>query len=134
MNTVEKLEALAEIDAQKTIIAIDQEAKRNEIMAPVQAQIDALMATVNGQLADLEAEYAPKVQALSDNYAKVEAEVRAEVLAGGATVKGSHLMAVWSKGRVTWDTKILDGLMIAVPQLALARKEGDPSVLLRKVS
>ncbi|CAK0771531.1 hypothetical protein CCP3SC15_4350001 [Gammaproteobacteria bacterium] len=41
-------------------------------------------------------------------------------------------MAVYTKGRVSWDSKKLDGMMILVPELASARKEGEPSVSIRK--
>lgn len=75
----------------------------------------------------------PPLQDLATAIAEQEAAVKAAVLTHGASVKGAHLQAVWSKGRVSWDTKKLDGLMIAVPQLAQCRSEGAPSVSIRKV-
>jgi hypothetical protein len=55
------------------------------------------------------------------------------VIAHGASVKAKFLHAVFTKGRVSWDTKMLDGLALAFPRLNEARKEGDPSVSLRKI-
>ncbi len=43
-------------------------------------------------------------------------------------------MAVWSKGRETWDTKSLDGYALAHPEIASLRKVGDPSVSIRKIN
>ena len=65
--------------------------------------------------------------------AELRAEVQSEVLAGGATVKGSVYMAVWNKGRVSWDSKKLDGMMSIIPALKDARKEGEPTVSFRSV-
>lgn len=122
MNTIEKLDQLGDIQAHQTLLNSDYETKRKEIMQSVQAEIDAL-----------DAEYDPMKANLAEQYAKLEAEIKADVLAGGSTVKGKYLQAVWTKGRVSWDTGMLDGLMIAIPQLAQAKKEGSPSVSMRKV-
>ena len=51
----------------------------------------------------------------------------------GATVKANGLMAVYNKGRVSWDSKLLDGYAVAHPEILAARKEGDPSVTIRTV-
>jgi hypothetical protein len=122
METIEKLDALAEIQAHKTLLDIEYDEQRKKILASVQEELDALDIEIN-----------PQRNKLSEEYGALEMEIRAEVLAGGSTVHGKHMMAVWSKGRVSWDSKQLDGLMIAIPQLAQARKEGEPSVSIRKV-
>ncbi len=121
MDIVSKLDKLAEIQAHQTIVNIDYEDKRKVILAKVQDDLDAL-----------DAEFTPMRENLSEQGATLESEIKADVLSSGGTVKGAHLMAVWSKGRVSWDTKQLDGLMLAFPQLAQCRKEGDPSVSIRK--
>lgn len=116
------LEALTELQAAHDARRLDYEAARSAILAPVQAALQ-----------DLDAEYQAPLQDLASAIAEQEAAVKAAVLTHGASVKGAHLQAVWSKGRVSWDTKKLDGLMIAVPQLAQCRSEGAPSVSIRKV-
>lgn len=83
-------------------------------------------------LADIDAEFAPKLETVEATIADLEAQAKAAVIEAGATVRGGALQAVYAKGRVTWDSKQLDGLMIAVPQLAQARTEGKPSVSIRK--
>lgn len=122
MNTIEKLDKLAEIYAHQTIVNMNYEDQRK-----------AILATVQDKLNDLDTEFEPMKSDLVERAGVLEAEIKAEVLTGGATIKGANVMAVWSKPRITWDTKQLDGLMIVIPQLAQARKEGEPSVSIRKI-
>lgn len=50
-------------------------------------------------------------------------------------MKGANnMMAVWSKGRVTWDGKGLGGYMVAHPEIEAFRREGKPSVSIRRKS
>jgi hypothetical protein len=121
MNTVEKLDRLAELQAQREVNRLDKEQAIAKVLTP----------ETKAKLADIEAEFA--TAAIDSEAATLEAEIRAFVLAVGATVKGSHLMATWNKGRVSWDTKGLDGYAVAHPELATFRKEGEPSVTLRAV-
>ena len=61
-----------------------------------------------------------------------ETAIKEAGLAAGKTIKGNHHSCVFTKGRVTWDGKKLDGMMSIIPALRDARKEGDPSVSVRK--
>lgn len=122
MDIISKLDKLADYQAQAEVIRIDYEEKRLAILKSVQAELDAL-----------DAEYDPMKDIVAENITDLEAEIKADVLAHGETVKGSHMMAVYVNGRVSWDTKKLDGMMSLIPQLADARKQGDPNVTLRKI-
>lgn len=123
MNTIEKLNELAELYAQRDISTMEK-----------QRLIDAIMTDeIKAKIAEVEAEYSGKSEAVTEKIAALESEVKELVKENGASVKGQFIHAVFTKGRVTWDSKQLDGLMIAVPQLAQARKEGEPSVSLRKI-
>jgi hypothetical protein len=62
----------------------------------------------------------------------LESEVRLAVLAHGETVKGDKYKAVFSKGRVTWDTKGLDGFAVAHPEIETLKRVGNPSVSIRR--
>lgn len=84
-----------------------------------------------------------KVEALRTTFAEnnsvidaeiseLENSIRQDVIDEGATIKGSNLMAVYNKGRITWDTKGLDGFMVAHPEIEVFRSVGDPSVTIRK--
>lgn len=123
MNTAEKLDHLAELQAVPDAIRLEKQALIDAILTP----------EIRAALAEIEAEYAPKLQAAADIAAMLRAEIEAEVLANGATVKGAHMMAVWAKGRVSWDGAKLSGMMALIPQLEQARKEGEPTVSFRKV-
>ena len=122
MTTVELLDQLAELRAAADFYRVTWEQKRDEVLA-----------TVKTQLADLDAEFEPMLCGAQEKIIETEARVKEAVLTEGKTVKGARLMAVWAKGRVSWDTKKLDGLMIALPQLKECRSEGQPSVSIRTV-
>ena len=118
----QKLDALDDLNMQAECLRIDYEEKRKAILAAVQADLDAL-----------DAEYLPMKDAVTANITALEGDIKADVIAHGETVKGAHVMAVYVNGRVSWDTKKLDGMMSLIPQLADARKQGEPSVTIRKV-
>jgi len=96
---------------------------------PARAEYDWLLA----QIADASAQLTAASLPFDARYADLKAEVEGAVMAHGATVKGEHLMAVFTRGRVTWDGKVLEGYVIAHPELAAARRVGQPGVAIRAV-
>ena len=122
LTPTELLDLLADLRAAADKCRLDWETARDAILAPVKPQ-----------LADLDAEYTPMLAEVQAKLADAESLVKEAVLREGASVKGKHLHAIWSKGRVSWDTKKLDGLMIALPQLNDCRTEGQPSVSIRTI-
>lgn len=98
-----------------------------------QARKAAIPLEVAADLAAIDLEYAPQVEELATKIAAVEAEVKALAEQAGASVKGAGLQAVFTPGKVTYDARALDGLLVAMPQLAAFRKEGKPSVSIRSV-
>lgn len=121
MTITEKLDRLAALRAAPDAIRLQKQALVDSILTP----------EIRAKLAEIDAEFAAPLQAAEEAAAALEAEIKAEVIATGATVKGAHLMAVYAKGRVTWDGTKLDGMMSIIPQLRDARKEGAPSVSFR---
>lgn len=119
----QKLDELAELYAQRDLSTMEKQRMVDEV----------LTAEIKAKIAEIEAEFAGKSEAVNDKITLLENEVKELVKEKGASVKGQFLHAVFAKGRVSWDTKTLDGLMIAIPELAQARKQGEPSVSLRKV-
>jgi phage host-nuclease inhibitor protein Gam len=117
------LDTLAEYQAQRDVMELEAQSLKDTILTP----------EIKAQLAAIDAEFADKSAAVDANIAALTEQIKAAVVAGGATVKGAHLQAVYTKGRVSWDSKILDGLAMVIPQIAEARKVGDPSVSIRKV-
>ena len=88
---------------------------------------------MKADLAAIDLEYAPMIEEAEARCAALEQQVKAAVLAHGATVKGARVQAVYIKGRVTWDAKALDGYAVEHPELFAFRKEGAPSVSIRTV-
>jgi phage host-nuclease inhibitor protein Gam len=117
-----RLDELAEIKAAVEVTRLDYEAKRAEILRAVQEE-----------LAALEGEYAPMLDATAERVATLEAEIKRDVARHGASVKGRHFHAVYVRGRVSWDTRSLDGYAAAHPEVLSFRKEGEPSISLRPV-
>lgn len=99
-----------------------------------QALIDTVLTPeIKEKLAEIDAEFDPKIDTLSQEKSMLEADIKNEVLFVGRTVKGTYHQFVWSKPRVSWDTKALDGYAAAHPEIAQFRTEGSPSVSVRKV-
>lgn len=99
-----------------------------------QAVLDSIYTPeIKAMMREVEMEFAPRMEAVAKKAQEKDAEVRAAVLAHGASVKGKHRHAVWSKGKVSWDTKTLDGMALVIPQLNEARKEGAPSVAIKRI-
>ncbi len=85
-------------------------------------------AEIKARMAEIEAEYATKIEGVTANIAALEAEIKQAVIAHGASIKGSFIHAVFVKGRVSWDTKSLDGYATAHPELChSAKKVSRPS-------
>ena len=122
-TTSEKLDQLSEFQAQQAVLYPRRQEKIDAILTPDQLK----------QIADIEAEFATQAAAVVENIDRLTEEIKAETLAAGDTIKGTHLMAVWGKGRTTWDSKLLEGMSRLIPQLNDARKTGEPTVSFRKI-
>lgn len=93
----------------------------------------AIPPEVRERVAKIDFEFDAAVANLAAEIAVLEDTIKSDVKAIGQTVKGSSLMAVFTKGRVTWDGALLEGFSIAHPEILVARKEGEPSVAIRGV-
>lgn len=119
----QKLEDLAE-----------RQAQLSAVMAEKQNAIDAVMtAEMRQKLAEIDNEFASATDALSQQIESLEQQIKYDVAEFGASVKGSLLQAVYSKGRVSWDTKGLDKYANEHPAVLAYREIGKPSVSLRQV-
>jgi hypothetical protein len=92
----------------------------------------AIYVQVEQRKADIMDEFDDKSSGVLDNIAKLTTEIKAATIIEGKTVKGKYWQAVYVKGRVTWITDMLDGMCVAFPALLKARKEGEPSITLRR--
>ena len=126
MNEIQikaKLDELADLRAQIDVLALQK-----------QDVIDTVFtAEIKGILAAIDAEFAGKAEEATTKANALEAELKAAVIAHGATVKSTFYQAVWVKGKTSWESKLLDGYMLAHPEISACRKVGEPSCTLRKV-
>ncbi len=111
-----------------------EQAEREIILLRKQEAIDAiLLPAVRAQLTAIEEAFAERVAAVDEAIVHSEANVKEMVLQYGESVKGNFLHAIWSKARITWDTRGLEGYMVAHPEMGVFRSVGRPSVSLRRV-
>lgn len=121
MNILQELETLKDLDITRLVLEADRQADLNLALPPeVKATLEAINRSYDERLKDLD-----------DSISRLEAAIRVAVLAAGQTVKGVYT-AVFNKGRVSWDTKALDGYAAAHPEIAQFKKAGDPSVSIRR--
>lgn len=117
------LDRLADFEAQKDLLSMSKKKLVDEVMTP----------EIRERLAEIDAEFADQTEAVDDNIALLTQQIKKAVVAHGESVKSGVYHAVFVRGRVSWDTKKLEGLMMIVPQLKEAKSEGEPSVSLRTV-
>jgi hypothetical protein len=122
-NIREKLDRLANYQAEKDVLNI----QKQELLDQV------LTLEIRERLAEIEAEFEPRVAAVDENIAALEQEIKQDVLLNGASVRGSFLRAVWNRGRVTWNTKGMDEYAQVHPEILRYRKQGQPYVSIANV-
>jgi hypothetical protein len=118
----QQLDQLAELRAQTDAIRLEKQALKDSILTP------ELMA----QLHDIDTEYADRETTAKEKEAELDMAIRKAVATYGDTVTGAHLQAVYVRGRVSWDTRALDGYAAGHPEIVQFRKFGDSSVSIRK--
>lgn len=108
-------------------------AQRDALEGEKQALVDQVLTPeIKKRLDEIDAEMTAKAEAVEANIGALEAEIKADVLAHGESVKGESVQAVWSKGRVTWDSKGLTAYSEGHPEILGFQKTGEPSVSLRR--
>jgi malate synthase len=117
-----KIERYSDIGVGIDLVSQEKAALIDEVLTP----------EIKEKLAEIDAEFEPKIEQLLQEKSQLEAEIKDEVLNAGRTIKGTYHSFVWSKPRVSWDTKALDGYALAHPEIAQFRKPGEPSVSVRR--
>lgn len=86
---------------------------------------------IKAQLENIDREIDPIIEKFNARVAELADLIKAEVIAAGQTISGEHHQAVYSKPRVSWDSKGLEGYAVAHPEILVFRSEGNPSVSLK---
>ena len=120
----QKLDQLAELHRQMEALQKDKQKLIDQVLPP----------EVKARLDEIEAEFSQKGEAAQASIETLEKEIKAEVLSQGESVRGAVFQAVWNKGRQSWDSKGLASYADSHPDVLQFRKEGDPSVTIRRVS
>jgi hypothetical protein len=123
MDIYEKIEKYSDLTFGIDSIIQERQALIDEVLTP----------EIKEKLAEIDAEIEPKFDEINRQKSMLEADIKNEVLSAGRTIKGTFHSFVWSKPRVSWDTKALDGYALAHPEIAQFRTEGSPSVSVRKI-
>ena len=117
------LDQLSDYQAQRSLIEI----KKQELIDGIYTQ------EIKVKLQEIDAEFTTQYEGVDANITAITEQIKQAVIDNGASVKGSFLHAVYAKGRVSWDSKTLDGLALVIPEVLKARKEGEPSISIRKI-
>jgi len=119
----QKIDQLANFQAQRDVLELEKQSLIDQLIPP----------EIKARIEEIEAEFSGRREAVDENIAQLESEIKEEVIRHGATVKGAFLRVVYHPGRVTWDTKSLDAYARARPELLEYRKQGMPFVSIQKV-
>ena len=117
MDIYEKIEKYSDLTFGIDAISQEKQALIDQVLTP----------EIKEKLAEIDAEFDPKVDELAQQKSMLEAEIKQEILEAGRTIKGTFHSFVWSKPRVSWDTKALDGYAAAHPEIQVFRSEGSAS-------
>jgi hypothetical protein len=122
-DITQMLDQLANFQAQRDVLNLQKRELIDQILTE----------EIKARLEEIEAEFAIRMEAVEENIALLEGEIRNEVIQHGATVKGTFLRAVWNKGRVSWDTRGIERYAQSHPEVLDFRKQGNPYVSITKI-
>lgn len=113
--------ALKELRAMRDAVRMDMQACLDSIMTKEQLQ----------EIADIRTEFVPRIEEMEEKIVEYEQSIRDAVLVDGESQAADGLLAVYAKGRVSWDTRALEALTDTYPWLAKYKRVGEPSVSIR---
>lgn len=112
----------------------DFQAKRDALLIEKQQLVDSILTPeIRAKLQEIDIEFQEKTETVNQNIAELEEAIKNAVKVTGESIRGQYLQAVWSKPRVSWDTKSLDHFAVSHPEILSYRKEGAPSVSIRMI-
>jgi len=117
------LERLADLEEQELVASLAHRTDVQLALAPLQ-----------DKLREIDALYAPGSNARNEEMTDVRKQITDAVRLLEVSVKSERMIAVWSKGRTSWDDRALQGYATAHPELLSFRKQGAPSVTIKAVS
>lgn len=88
---------------------------------------------IQKEIDDIKAEFKPQHESINQQIQRVTESIKINVLMHGESVKGEHLIATYSNGRISWDTKSLNKAIELIPQLEKYRKQGRAYISIKKL-
>jgi len=119
---VDVLDGLAGLQLERTELELEYRAAIARCYTP----------EVREKIGKVEVRFGSQRVALDEEIARVTDTIKTDALGYGETVRGAALMAVYSKGRTTWDGPGLVGYAVAHPEIEAFKKVGQPSISIRK--
>jgi hypothetical protein len=161
----EVLKIFEQVEAQRKAIEDEIEGRKQEAYQAALTRQQALEAAMGEDVAkvfqevaqrksEIEAEFGTQEERAKENVDSLTLKAKKSTEEYGETVKGAYRMAVYTKGRTTWTTDILDGIYFRLNDLledldtasdvwgrvksviidmSKARHVGKPSVSIRKI-
>ena len=120
-TTTENLNKLFEA---RSVLEDSEDRRKAAVDAVLTAEIKDQIKQVNDLFANTQADTRSEIT-------RLEFEIKASVAVFGETVKANKLMAVFVKGRQSWDNKDLDIYAEKHPEILPFRKIGTPSVVIK---
>jgi len=119
----------------KVIKNLNKLAEVNENLESLQAKQEEIIRQALLSSPSLEEDYnktTEEINSLKEQKTHLTEKIISEVLKIQKTVKGEKLQAIYSRGRTSWDNSALNGYATTHPEIIQFRKEGKPSVSIRK--
>jgi phage host-nuclease inhibitor protein Gam len=127
MSIPELLDKLDDLQLQLDGIQKEQVALIESVMPKVPQEI-------LDKVEEIREEFLPKLEKISEDMRLLEEQIKSGVVEVGESVRSKNgtLLAVYVKGRTSWDSNKLDGVAMVIPQVAECKKIGSPSVTIRR--
>ena len=121
MNATVLLDKLGALESEFTITQM----QRNNLIADAQVKLAETAPDEFATWSNAIQERDNTARQHESDVAELKAQITELTLVEQSTLRGQYYMAVYSKPRVTWDTKGLDGFAVAYPEILAFRKEGE---------
>lgn len=114
--------------------SVNSVAKKCERLAQLEAQLDEALLPFATRKQHLDEEIEAATRPLTDQISLLEKEIKRDALEIGHTIDTPTHQVQYVQGRRTWDTRGLQGYMVAGhPELEEFYKTGNPSAKIKKI-
>ncbi len=100
LTTEKKMEAYYALREALQLISIQEQEEIDKVLTP----------EILEKVELIRAKYKDTKESMTYEISALESEIKADVISKKETIKSENVMAVWNKGRVTWDSKLLEGM------------------------